>query len=98
MQKRASSERRNVMHVKIWSKDNCPFCASAQLVCERLDKSTDFSYEVVKLEVDYEVEDFTSHFPYATTVPQIVMDGKHIGGWEQFREITNNIEGNTGSP
>jgi glutaredoxin len=67
-------------------------------VCERLDKSTDFSYEVVKLEVDYEVEDFTSHFPYATTVPQIVMDGKHIGGWEQFREITNNIEGNTGSP
>ena len=44
------------MHVKIWSRDNCPFCASAQLVCERLDKSTDFSYEVVKLEVDYEVE------------------------------------------
>ena len=86
------------MHVKIWSRDNCPFCAKAQLVCERLDKSTDFSYEVVKLEVDYEVEDFTSHFPYATTVPQIVMDGRHIGGWEQFREITNNIEGNTGSP
>jgi len=36
---------------------------------------------VLKLGIDYEVEDFTAHFPYAKTVPQIYLDGKHIGGY-----------------
>lgn len=81
------------MHVKIWSREQCHFCDSAERACERLDKSADdFSYEVVKLDIDYEVEDFTSHFPYTKTVPQIEVDGKHVGGWDQFREIANDIE------
>jgi glutaredoxin len=81
------------MHVKIWGKDNCPSCVNAESACRHLERAVkDFSYEVVKLEVDYEVEDFTSHFPYATTVPQIVMDGKHIGGWDQFVKIADDLE------
>jgi len=44
-------------------------------------KAKGLVYTVLKLGIDYEVEDFTAHFPYAKTVPQIYLDGKHIGGY-----------------
>ena len=76
------------MFVKVWGKDNCNYCDLTIEACQQLaEEMPNFSYEVVKLEVDYEVEDFTSHFPYATTVPQVVVDGKHIGGWDDFQGI-----------
>lgn len=76
------------MKVKIWSMDNCSFCEQAIAACEEVPTDfTGFEYEVVKLHTDFEPEDFSSHFPYAKTVPQIVVDGEHIGGWDDFRPI-----------
>ena len=41
------------MHVKIWSKDHCPYCVMAVKACAQLsDILDDFEYEVVKLGVD----------------------------------------------
>mgnify|MGYP003625425629 FL=1 len=37
------------MHVKIWSKDHCPYCVMAVKACAQLsDILDDFEYEVVK--------------------------------------------------
>jgi len=75
------------MKVKIWSMDNCSFCEQAIAACEEIPISRDFQYEIVKLYKDFEPEDFSGHFPYAKTVPQIVVDGKHVGGWDAFKPI-----------
>tara|TARA_B110000211_G_scaffold211038_1_gene249574 strand:- start:31 stop:255 length:225 start_codon:yes stop_codon:yes gene_type:complete len=64
--------------VTIYSKDGCVWCDAAESLC----KEKGAEYIVLKLGVDYEVEDFTSHFPYAKTVPQIYFNGNHIGGYE----------------
>ena len=56
-------------------------------MAEALCKEKGVEYIVLKLGVDYEVEDFTSHFHYAKTVPQIYFNGKHIGGYEDL--VTN---------
>ena len=66
-----------VPRVTIYSRDNCIWCDRAAALC----KAKGLVYTVLKLGIDYEVEDFTSHFPYAKTVPQIYLDGKHIGGY-----------------
>jgi glutaredoxin 3 len=66
-----------VSRVTIYSRDNCIWCDRAAALC----KAKGLVYTVLKLGIDYEVEDFTSHFPYAKTVPQIYLDGKHIGGY-----------------
>ena len=63
--------------VTIYSRDDCVWCDRAAALCE----AKGLVYTVLKLGIDYEVEDFTSHFPYAKTVPQIYVDGKHIGGY-----------------
>ena len=72
------------MHrVTIYSKDGCVWCDMAEALCK--EKGTD--YIVLKLGVDYEVEDFNSHFPYAKTVPQIYFNEKHIGGYKDLVNI-----------
>lgn len=42
--------------------------------------------QIKKLDRDYTVEDFTSKFPYAHTVPQIELDGEHIGGYQDLKD------------
>lgn len=42
--------------------------------------------QIMKLDRDYTVEDFTSKFPYAHTVPQIELDGEHIGGYQDLKD------------
>jgi glutaredoxin 1 len=67
----------------IYGKDGCVWCDMAEALC----KEKNIEYIVLKLGVDYEVEDFTSHFPYAKTVPQIYFNEKHIGGYESLTKI-----------
>jgi glutaredoxin len=72
-----------VSRVTIYSKDGCVWCDRAASLC----KAKGINYTVLKLGVDYEVEDFNSHFPYATTVPQIYVDGKHVGGYDDLVNV-----------
>ena len=73
--------------VIIYSKAGCVYCDMAKALCEQ----RGVEYEVLMLGVDYEVEDFTNHFPYATTVPQIYFTGKHIGGYENLVQAFEDI-------
>ena len=81
--------------VVIYSKENCNFCVQAERACKQLVLvDREFQYTVLKLEKDYEVEDFTARFPYAKTVPQVVVDGVHVGGWDEFKpQALAKIEG-----
>ena len=61
--------------VTIYSKDGCVWCDRAASLC----KAKGINYTVLKLGVDYEVEDFNS--------PQIYVDGKHVGGYDDLVNV-----------
>lgn len=66
------------MQVEIWSKDNCPFCEAA------IAYFTDKGYDPVikKLDRDFIREEILMTFPGAKTFPQIIINGRHTGGWD----------------
>tara|TARA_B100002019_G_C21179707_1_gene553002 strand:- start:491 stop:712 length:222 start_codon:yes stop_codon:yes gene_type:complete len=66
----------------IYSRDGCVYCDMA--INLALSKGIDT--QIKKLGADYTVEDFTSKFPYAKTVPQIILNGEHIGGYQDLKD------------
>ena len=71
------------MVVVIYSKDNCVFCEKALSLATM--KGLDVT--VKKLGVDFDMEDMMKIFPTARTFPQIVVDGKNIGGYTDFEPL-----------
>ena len=72
------SEKRAI----VWSKYNCPYCEQAkQLLAQR-----GISYEEKKIGDGYDKEDLLEAVPTARAVPQIFLDGQHIGGFTELRE------------
>jgi glutaredoxin 3 len=75
------------MNIEIYSKDNCPFCDKAVFLAEQLVKKSHHEYVVHKLGVDFQMSDMLELFPTARTFPQIVLDGKNIGGYTEFSQL-----------
>jgi glutaredoxin len=74
-----------VKKVVIYSKSKCNFCTQAE---------NEFNHVVLKLDEDYTKLEFKTIFPNATTVPQIIVDGVQIGGWEEFKpKVLAQIQG-----
>lgn len=71
------------MEVVIYSKDNCVFCDKAV----RLAFIKETKCTVKKLGVDFKMEDMMELFPTARTFPQIIVDGKSIGGYTEFEAL-----------
>lgn len=75
--------------VEIFSKDNCPYCVKAKALLD------DNGYTEYKVGEDISRDDFFAKFPGHTTVPQIVINGEHIGGhdnlvkWLAFHDTDN---------
>jgi glutaredoxin 3 len=72
-----------VSRVTIYSRDGCVYCDMAVALAEK--KNMEIS--VLKLGTDYSVEEFQAKFIYAKTVPQIVLDGEHIGGYQDLKDL-----------
>ncbi len=72
-----------MVEVVIYSKDNCVFCDKAV----RLAFIKETKCTVKKLGVDFEIEDMFQIFPNARTFPQIIVDGKNIGGYAEFEQM-----------
>ena len=68
------------MEVEIYSKTNCIFCDKAKM---RLAKEKPI---VHMLDQDYTREDFFKKFPNARTFPQIIINGKSIGGYNDLEK------------
>jgi len=68
--------------IEIYGKPQCPFCEKAKSLCE----TRGFKYTYKSLGTDYTREELMEQFPNARTVPQIVIGGKKIGGYDQFTQ------------
>jgi len=75
------------LKIEIYSKDNCPFCDKAVHQAQQMVQESSNTYVVYKLGVDFEIEDMFQMFPTARTFPQIVLDGKNIGGYTEFSQL-----------
>ena len=75
------------MNIEIYSKDNCPFCDKAVFLAQQLVQESHHKYVVHKLGVDFQMSDMLELFPTARTFPQIVLDGKNIGGYTEFSQL-----------
>jgi len=66
------------MKVDIYSKTNCIFCEKAKI---RLNK---YNPKIHMLDQDYTREEFFKKFPNAKTFPQIIIENKHVGGYNEL--------------
>lgn len=66
--------------ITVYTKDNCPHCVKAKALL----KSHELEYTETVIGKDVSREDFLEIFPEARTVPQIIMDGELIGGFEEL--------------
>jgi glutaredoxin len=79
--------------IEIYGKNNCSYCQKAKLLCQEYKLS--FAY--YPIEDDKFLTEFMELFPNAKTVPQIMWDGKLIGGYNELTiEIENLGLGNYG--
>jgi len=75
------------MLFKVYGKNSCKYCTLAIEHLEMLGK--DYVYMV--LDEDYNLSDFKSTFPGATSVPQIMTvsntEVHNIGGYDELKEL-----------
>jgi len=64
------------MNFTVYSKDNCPYCVKVKQVLEL----TGSQFVVYTLGQDFTKEGFYSEFGQGSTFPQVVCDGKKLGG------------------
>ena len=70
------------MAIELYSKNNCTFCDQAKQILRTHGKD----YIEYKLDEDDTREILLSKFPEAKTYPVVVVDGFHIGGFEQLKK------------
>ena len=66
------------MDATIYTKENCVFCTRAKAVLEP------YNPKILKLDEDFNREQFFEVFPTAKTFPQIIINNNKIGGYEQL--------------
>ena len=69
------------MKAVVWSKDACPFCVQAKALLEL----RGIEYEERNVSTDWTREQLLEAVPDARTLPQIFLDGQHIGGFTDLR-------------
>jgi len=74
------------MKVEIYSKPQCPYCDMAKALAEQ--KGYDLTVKM--LDVDFDRELLMETFPGARTFPQIIVDGNKIGGYTEFKALSDN--------
>ena len=73
------------MKVEIYSKPQCPYCVQAKALAER--EGYELTYKM--LDEDFNRETLMETFPGARTFPQIIVDGKKIGGFTEFKALVD---------
>ena len=70
------------MKATVWSKDACPFCVQAKALLD----SRGIEYEERNVQKDWTKEQLLELVPTARTLPQIFIDDKLIGGFNELRK------------
>lgn len=66
----------------VWSRDQCPYCDQAKALL----KMKGIEFEERNVSKDWTKEQLLEAVPTARTVPQIVLDGELIGGFNELRK------------
>lgn len=66
--------------IQIYGKPDCPYCVKAKQLCE----GYNLAYNYYEIGVDVSREALLEEFPTARTVPQIVVNGTKIGGYNEL--------------
>ena len=64
------------MNFAVYSKDGCPYCDKIKQVMDL----TKLSYVVYNLNEDFDRDSFYDEFGQGSPFPQVVVDGKKLGG------------------
>ena len=70
------------MKAVVWSKNQCPFCDQAK----NLLKLKGIEFEERNVSKDWTKEQLLEAVPTARTVPQIFIDDKLIGGFQELKK------------
>lgn len=73
------------MKVVVWSKYHCPFCDQAKMLLQQ----KGITFEERKIGDGWTKEELLEAVPSARTVPQIIIDGQVIGGFNELRTHLN---------
>ena len=71
--------------IEIFGKPQCPFCDQAKALCE----TRGLKYTYKSLGTDYTKEELLETFPGARTVPQIIVGGNKIGGFDNLAKYVD---------
>jgi glutaredoxin 3 len=74
------------MKAIVWSKENCPYCLQAKALLE----SRGIEFEERNVNKDWTREQLLEAVPNARTLPQIFLDDKLVGG---FNELRRHLQG-----
>ena len=66
----------------VYTKDGCPYCEKVEQVLEM----TGLNFVTYKLDKHFDREGFVSEFGEGSTFPQVLVDGKKLGGCVQTVE------------
>ena len=78
---RPALQRNTVVAVEIFTGPNCGYCSAAkQLLTQHGLAFTEFDVSDVRVR-----DDFRARLPRTKSVPQIFIDGVHIGGYEDLK-------------
>lgn len=73
------------MKAIVWSKYHCPYCDQAKALL----KSKNIEFEERKIGDGFTKEELLEAIPTARTVPQIIIDGKLIGGFTDLQKYVS---------
>jgi glutaredoxin 3 len=76
------------MKATLWSKYNCPYCDQAKALL----KNKGIPFEEKKIGDGYTKEELLEAVPNARTVPQIFLDDKLIGGFQELNEHLKKVQ------
>jgi glutaredoxin len=72
------------MKVEIYGVENCSYCKLAVKWCEENDKT--YVYYDITDATDL-IDELIERIGFVKTVPQIFIDGEHIGGYKELTEV-----------
>jgi len=76
------------MKATIWSKYHCPYCDQAKALL----KNRGIPFEEKKIGDGYTREELLEAVPNARTVPQVFLDDKLIGGFQELNEHLKKVQ------
>lgn len=77
------------MFILIYGKNKCSYCNNAKKLAKSLkNKIDDFKYDYIDIEkLGMSIKELSKKLKKEiSTVPQIIIDNKYIGGYEEFKK------------